>query len=154
MTTFPFTTDIDRLAERLDDIPIDPNVPFAAEFRSLLAGTAELWGPQATERSKLATRLHFAGWSRSELESVGLKPKDVENFRRKYKLTAGSAGRPKVKARANAGASESSTIKEILATAEARRADLTVQIQQKRMEGEKLEQELLQIEEAIKALQS
>lgn len=153
MSIFPFTTDIEPLLANLDGIPIDPEVQFANEFKALLDGPGELWGPQATGRSKLATRLHFAGWSRAELESVGLKPKDVENFRRKYKLTLGGAGRPKGIPQSTVRQPEGNTIKDILATAEARRVALTAQIELKRLETEQLEQELAQIEEAIKAMQ-
>lgn len=96
MATFPFTESIEDLLDGMDAIPIDDSVPFADGFKSVMeANNWNPWGPQAAPRSKLATRLHFAGWTRQQLEAVGLKPKDVENFRRKHKLTAGEAGRPK-----------------------------------------------------------
>lgn len=94
-TIFPFTKDIEGLVEKLDTIPIDNGVPFADGFKQvLLEHDGNPWGPQATPLSKLATRLHFAGWSRKELEEAGLKPKDVENFRRKHNMKATRAGRP------------------------------------------------------------
>lgn len=94
MATFPFQEDIEPLLSSMDAIPIDPLVPYAEEFKRLLEERGDsLWGPQATSRSKLATRLHFAGWSRSELLEVGLKPKDVENFRLKYSLKKQRPGR-------------------------------------------------------------
>ena len=96
MATLPFTEDIAPLMANMDGIPIDDNVPFADAFKKIMeANEGNPWGPQATEASKLATRLHFAGWSRQELESVGLKPKDAENFRSKHKLTLPRAGRPR-----------------------------------------------------------
>lgn len=96
MATLPFTEDIEPLLKNMDSIPIDDNVPFADGFKKVMeAYEGNPWGPQANPRSKLATRLHFAGWSRQELESVGLKPKDAENFRSKHKLTLSRSGRPR-----------------------------------------------------------
>jgi len=96
VATLPFTEDIEPLLENMDSIPIDDNVPFADGFKKVMeAYEGNPWGPQANPRSKLATRLHFAGWSRQELESVGLKPKDAENFRSKHKLTLSRSGRPR-----------------------------------------------------------
>lgn len=93
---FPFTEQIEHLYERMGDIPVDGNVRFAQEFIGLLAEKGgNPWGPQASPRAKLATRLWFAGWTRAQLVQVGLKPKDVENFRRAHGLTAETAGRPK-----------------------------------------------------------
>lgn len=87
MAIFPFTEDVDSLIDGMDAIPIDPEVPCAQKFQEILIEhSGNPWGPNATARSKLATRLHFAGWSRQELEQVGLKPKDVENFRQKFGL--------------------------------------------------------------------
>ena len=96
MASLPFTEDIAPLLENMDGIPVDDNVPFSDAFKKVMEATeGNPWGPQATEASKLAPRLHFAGWSRQELESVGLKPKDAENFRSKYKLTLPRSGRPR-----------------------------------------------------------
>lgn len=96
MASLPFTEDITPLMENMDGIPVDDSVPFSDAFKKILAATeGNPWGPQATEASKLATRLYFAGWSRQELEAVGLKPKDAENFRSKYKLTFSRSGRPR-----------------------------------------------------------
>lgn len=96
MAAFPFTEEIDHLYQHMDEIPVDGDVRFAQAFMELLSKTnGNPWGPQASDRSKLATRLWFAGWTRAQLEQVGLKPKDVENFRRTHGLTAGEAGRPK-----------------------------------------------------------
>ncbi|WP_397381137.1 hypothetical protein [Pseudomonas sp.] len=98
MATVPFTEDIAPLLESMDGIPVDDTVPFSDAFKKIMEEhEGNPWGPQATEASKLATRLHFAGWSRQELESVGLKPKDAENFRSKFKLTLPRAGRPRAK---------------------------------------------------------
>lgn len=95
MAALPFTEDIEDLLRHMEDIPVDGDVRFAQAFMELLKETGgNPWGPQASERSKLATRLWFAGWSRAQLEQVGLKPKDVENFRRTHGLTAGAVGRP------------------------------------------------------------
>ncbi|MHD0644203.1 hypothetical protein ACYPKM_01035 [Pseudomonas aeruginosa] len=96
LAVFPFTEEIEHLYERMGEIPVDTNVRFAQAFISLLRKKGgNPWGPQATARAKLATRLWFAGWTRSQLAQVGLKPKDVENFRRAHGLTADAAGRPK-----------------------------------------------------------
>lgn len=96
MAAFPFTESLEDLLSRMDAIPIDDSVPFADGFKKVMEEhNGHPWGPQATPMSKLATRLHFAGWTNQQLEQVGLKPKDHENFRRKYKLTQRSAGRPK-----------------------------------------------------------
>lgn len=97
MAPFTLARDLDELLSKMDELPIDESVPFAQDFKNLLAtkGAGGLWGPQASDRSKLATRLHFAGWSRQALEELGLKPKDVENFRRKFGLVAKGPGRTK-----------------------------------------------------------
>lgn len=97
MAPFTLAGNIEELLAKMDELPIDEGVPFADKFKNLLAtkGVEGLWGPQASERSKLATRLHFAGWTRQELEDYGLKPKDVENFRRKFGMTSHKPGRAK-----------------------------------------------------------
>lgn len=102
MATFPYPYEgnPEDLLDGTVEIPIDESVPFASSFRQLLEeGTA--WAPQTTPQSKLATRLHFAGWSRSQLIEFGLNPKNVENFKRNKGLTGQQAGRP-VQGRASA----------------------------------------------------
>lgn len=98
MASLPFTEDIEPLLENMDGIPIDDNVPFSDAFKKVMEATeGNPWGANTTPGSKLATRLHFAGWSRRELEAVGLKPKHVENFRGAHDLTAKRVGRPSKK---------------------------------------------------------
>jgi hypothetical protein len=95
---FPFTSDIAGLLSDWGKVPIDETVPFAEEFQQVMtAHGGNPWGPQASAQSKLATVLHFAGWNRQQLEDVELKPKDVENFRRKHGMIARRIGRPKAK---------------------------------------------------------
>lgn len=94
---YPYEGNPEDLLADIDEIPIDDSVPFASEFRRLIEeGTA--WAPQTTPQSKLATRLHFAGWTRQQLIEFGLNPKNVENFKRNKGL-AGQAGRPPSRSR-------------------------------------------------------
>lgn len=150
MATFPFTRDIESLLPDMEAIPIDESVPFADGFKKVMAETeGNPWGPQALPRSKLATRLHFAGWTRQQLEEVGLKPKDVENFRRKYQLTQSRAGRPSGPAMSPEGARWSSaapTADGFLAGLKERRQLLMAQV-------DACTEELQRIEEAIRALE-
>ena len=90
---YPFNGTIEELAKIQEEIPIHPAVKGSFEFKRLV-DAGEAWGPQASDQSKLATRLWYAGWTRKQLEEFGLKPKDVENWRRYKGLTEAKAGRP------------------------------------------------------------
>lgn len=95
MATLPFdpSINIGELLGKMEDIPVDASVPYAEDFKRLVK-TGEAWGPQASEESKLATRLYYAGWTNQQIDDVGLKSKNVQNFRRKHGHLMGSQGRP------------------------------------------------------------
>lgn len=91
---YPFPGTLDELLEIQETIPIDDEVPFADRYRELYEESGgSPWGPQSTDRSKLAIRLWFAGWTRKQIMEIGLDPKHVENFRSNKKLTTGKPGR-------------------------------------------------------------
>lgn len=141
MAIFPFTENVDDLIDGMDLIPIDDSVPFAESFKKLLAESGgNPWGPQTTPRSKLATRLHFAGWTSQQLEAVGLKPRDVENFRRNRGLKTSRRGRPVASQPTSALSAPA-----LLAAALARREELIADIAAS-------QDELARIEETIKLL--
>ncbi|WP_085589304.1 hypothetical protein [Pseudomonas sp. B14(2017)] len=91
---YPFAGTLEELIEIQEQIPIDPDVPFAEEYRAIYRDTnGQPWGEKTSDRSKLAVRLWFAGWPRQGLIDLGLEPKHVENFRSKHRLTTGVRGR-------------------------------------------------------------
>ncbi len=91
---YPFPGTLEELLEIQETIPIDEEVPFSKRFKELYEESGgSPWGPQSTDRSKLAIRLWFAGWSRKQIMEIGLDPKHVENFRSNKGLTTGKPGR-------------------------------------------------------------
>lgn len=96
MATLPFDPELDigELLKEMESIPVDAAVPYSEDFKRLVQ-SGKAWGPQASAESKLATRLFYAGWTTQQIDQVGLKSKNVENFRRKHKhLVQARPGRP------------------------------------------------------------
>ena len=136
MAIFPFTNDVESLIDGMDAIPIDPEVPCSERFQEILQEhSGNPWGPNASARSKLATRLHFAGWSRQDLEAAGLKPKDVENFRQKFGLKV-SKRIPRYRRTAP---SDTTSADVFLSGMKARRDVLRIEIEERQVELERLE---------------